>query len=283
MRKWAGILAISGALGVCAPSYAAPISIWNYDISFAFTDAAFSAGSGAPFESPAEVSWGSTGGSFVEPGGTRSALTIGIDADANRTGGGIVSGTVTTNDLSLAGIGLSNTITHWNNVISADFAALTSGEITSTLTLAPSGGDPIAGLPELAFSFLFIETLNDPAGGAACAGGTPEPCADIFVLASSASFNVPFMHEGIQYLISIFPFDEGGMLGSIATLGAEQCAAAGAAANCVGIVTDEDEATSIQFAFAITTQPVLLPEPGMLGLLALGLFGMTVARRSRKV
>ncbi len=283
MRKWAGILATVAALGVSAPTYAAPVALWNYDISFAFTDAAFSAGSGTTTTLPFELSWGSTGGSFIVPGGDRSALTIGTDAGANRTGGGVVSGTVTTNDLSPAGIGLSNTITHWNNAISADFATLTGGQITSTLALETSGGDPIGGLPDLAFDFLFIETPNNPPGGADCADNTPEPCADIFVLISSTSFNVPFMHDGIEYLISIFPFAEGGMLGSIATLGAEQCAAAGAAPNCVGIVTDEDQATSIQFAFAITTEPLLVPEPGMLGLLALGLFGMGVVRRPRKI
>lgn len=282
MRKWTGLLAIIAALGVSAPTYAAPIAFWNYDISFAFTDAAFSSGSGTTTALPAELSWGRTGGSFVALGGNRSALTIGTDAGANRLGGGIVSGTVITNDLTLAGIGLSNTITHWNNPISTDFATLTGGQITSTLALETSGGDPITGLPDLVFDFLFIETLNDPPGAAGCADNTPEPCADIFVLASATSFNVPFTHDGIEYLISIFPFAEGGVLGSIATLGDEQCAAAGAAPGCVGIVTNENQATSIQFAFAITTEPLQLPEPGMLGLLALGLFGMAAVRRSPK-
>lgn len=280
MRKWAGLLAIAAALGVTIPAQAQPIVSWNYEISFAFTGASFTPGVGTPTQTPTELSWGATGGSFEVPGGNRSALTIGTDAGDNRTGGGTVSGTVMTNALTLPGIGLSNTITHWNSPINTTYATLTGGQITSTLSLETAGGDPVAGLPDLVFDFLFVETLNDPVGN--CAQNTPEPCADIFVLVSSSAFNVPFVFDGIQYLISIFPFDAGGQLGSIATLGNEQCAAAGALPNCVGIITNEDEATTIQFAFAITTQPLLVPEPGMLGLLALGLFGVAVVRRQRR-
>lgn len=278
MRKWAGLLAIAAALGITAPAHAAPVTSWNYSISFAFTDADYTPGVGTAVTSPFELSWGTTGGSFAVPNGDRSALTIGADA-TNLTGGGTVNGTVTTNALSLPGIGLSNTITHWNSPISSAYATLTGGQITSTLTLESDGGVAVGGLPDLVFDFLFIETLNDPPGNPGCAQNTAEPCADIFVLVSSTAFNVPFTFDGLDYLISIFPFDAGGALGSIATLGNEQCAAAGAAPGCVGIITNEDEATTIQFAFAITTEPLLVPEPGMLGLLALSLFGLGFVRR----
>src|SRR5690606_17704696 len=280
MRNWAGLLAIAAALAITAPAQAAPVASWNYSISFAFTDADYTPGIGTPFTSPFELSWGTTGGSFEVPDGDRSALTIGTDA-TNLTGGGVVNGTVTTNALTLPGIGLSNTITHWNSPISSTFATLTGGQITSSLALESDGGIAVPGLPDLVFDFLFVETLHNPPGNPGCAENTAEPCADIFVLVSSTAFNVPCTFDGIDYLISIFPFDAGGMLGSIATLGAEQCEAAGAAPGCVGIITNEDEATTIQFAFAITTEPLLVPEPGMLGLLALGLFGLALVRRSR--
>jgi len=276
-----GVAALAAALGVAMPAQAAPVTSWNYEISFRFTDASFTPGVGDPIHQQFELSWGESGGDFGVPNGTRSALTIGTGPD-NHTGGGTVSGTVVTNALSVPGIGLSNTITHWNNEISNLYATLRSGQITSSLTLETSEGVPVVGLPDLTFDFLFVETLNDPPGNPGCADNTPEPCADIFVLVSATSFNVPFTHEGIEYLISIFPYTAGGLLGSIATLGPEQCAAAGAAPNCVGIVTDEDAVTTIQFAFAITTQPLLVPEPDMLGLLALGLFGVAGVRRTRR-
>ncbi len=137
----------------------------------------------------------------------------------------------------------------------------------------------------------FLETPN---GGPCPQGGTP--CADIFVIGGALD-NFSFWYntdtevlspvdpgdaEFNRYFVSIFPFLPGSTT-PLSPLSAAACTAAGAAPGCQGFLTAEGAQNEVQFAFAITTNPIQeMPEPGTLALFALGLVGLGYTFRRRQ-
>jgi hypothetical protein len=137
----------------------------------------------------------------------------------------------------------------------------------------------------------FAETTNqancDPAGAT--------HCPDIFVISgpfgAPNAFNIfsftydfdgPGGEEPHQYFISIFPFPTGSQT-PLQTLPASACIKAGAQPGCQGFLTEEGQLNSIQFAFAITTTPlVFVPEPSGLALFAAALVVLGVALRRKQ-
>lgn len=263
-------LATLAIMGV-ASIHAAPtiVTDWEYDLSSVFTAAAPVPGvSGV---GTTVLSWG------TDLGDGLSSLSIGNnpltdDPVATYIGGGAIPP---------AFWAAGNSLTHTNNAIGAP--SLTSATLTATLTLEavlPVSTPGLPGvLPPLTIDIAFSETPNS----APCAIGTsPTPCNDIFVL-TGGLLNQAFSYDpdgnGLQtYFINVFP-TSGGVLSQLPNAG---CAAAGQSNGCIGFSTPEGQATTLAFGFTISTDPFVIPEPGILVLIGVALAVLGIAARQRK-
>jgi hypothetical protein len=255
---------LAGAALLVAPFTQAAVVEWSYNVTTEWLDANFSAGNGTQTETTSLISWGADGGDHTDPtqgsSDSRSALEI-TNSPA--------MGTVFTNDMTPAA---TNTITHFNNVLSSNFATLTSAEVRTTLTLTPT--DPAGpAAPDFMTDFFvdFIETPNT----SPCDFPSDSVCDDIFVI-QFGSLNSEFEYDGVMYFISIVE-----LTGNLTPLPNDTCAAAGVANGCLGFTTQESTFTPAQFGFLITSRPVNVPEPAMLGLFGLGLLGLRAFGRRR--
>ena len=267
------------------------VTDWSYSLDSTFTTAIFTTGTGNKIISGDELSWGATGGDFQSPvtdfTKNRSALTIGNGTGTpTLTGGGPATGSVKTvldgapPELAAGEIGIGTNMTHWNNPISSSFATLESGILRDTLTLtatAPNAGAAYD-LPVINFDFRFAETPN----GGTCAGGTANPCGDIWGIFAVPTLDISFIYDTNQYFGSILVLGAGGSASPIDTLLDAQCDAVGYSSGCQGFLTAESAATTVQFAFAVSSEPLYVPEPATLALMGLGLAGIGFRRQRSK-
>merc|ERR1711900_93541 len=107
---------LAGAALLVAPFTQAAVIEWSYNVTTEWLDAEFSAGNGTQIENPSLISWGADGGDHTDP--TQGSLD-------SRSGLEITNspavGNVFTNNMMPAP---TNTITHFNNVLSSNFATL---------------------------------------------------------------------------------------------------------------------------------------------------------------
>ena len=261
------------AIGIAASalaSHAAPtiVTQWEYDLGSIFTAAAPGSIAGVNTNT---LSWG-TGVSGP------SSLVIGNN---------VTNGVVNT---FIGGAGMippafwapGNSITHNNNPINGQ--SLTSATLTATLNLSAllpvSTPNQPGNLPPLNLNIGFVETPNS---GTCVVTTSPTPCNDIFVLVGGLlnqviSYNVDGSGP-VDYFLNVFP-STGGVLSQLSPA---ECSAAGQAAGCIGFTTPESQSTTLGFSFTISTQPFLIPEPGSLALVALGMFGVAALTRRRKL
>ena len=262
VSKFAGVAA--ALLMVSAPA-SATVTTWDYSVTSLFTFATYTgAGSGAINPGVASLSWGNS------TGAGQSSLVVG-----NSPAVGQVD-TYLGNAPPAAPpyLGFSTSLTHNNHPITGN--TLTSAVLTNNVLLDPFVPDNPALAPfQFVFAISFTETPNS---GQCAVSGSPTPCNDIFVL-NSGLLNSSFDYDdgtGLStYYVNIFP-TTGGVL---SVLEDSACLAAGAALNCIGFSTAENQSTTLAFGFTISSQPLDIPEPGMLALLGLGLMGLFFWRR----
>jgi len=212
----------------------------------------------------------------------RSGLTIGKGSPTKTlTGGGPATGVVDTiTDGVLDDYGLGINITHWNNPLASGYATLTNGRISDTLQLTPldpPGGSAV-NAPALVFDFIFRETSNS----GPCLGGTATPCADLFGIVAVPTLDQEFNYDGNKYFVSVLLVNESGNASPIGTLNNAECLNMGLGVGCQGFRTAESAATTAQFAFAVSAEPIFdVPTPAPLALMGLGFAVMGLARRAK--
>lgn len=267
MKLFAQCTAIGAALLLASSPASAVVSSWDFSVSSLFTAATYNGPGGTnPGSGVTALLWGTSTGSG------QSSLSIGN----NPALGTVDTYLGVTPPQALPFLGLSTSLTHSNNPITG--SSLTSALLTNTVTLTPtgSGGSSVQSVP---FNIAFTETPNS---GTCAVAGSPTPCNDIFVLTGGLlNFNFAYDDDldGIfdTYFVNIFP-TTGGVL---STLENTACAAAGVANGCIGFSTPENGATTLAFGFTISTNPLQVPEPGILALFGIGLMGLFAARRRR--
>lgn len=274
MKILSQFASVGAALLLASTSASAIVTTWDYNVSSLFTSATYSGGTGTTTTPPATtLSWGTPSGQPLQ-----SSLQIG----SNPAAGKVDTYLGLTPPQVSPYLANSTSLTHHNNVIAGGSSSLLSAILTNTVTLTPFipslGALPVQIVP---FNIAFTETPNT-AGNCAATSPPGNPCNDIFVL-TGGLLNFFFDYDAIdgdglkRYYVNIFPTTGG----ALSTLSPSACGAANQQAGCIGFTTIEGQENTLAFGFTISTQPLQVPEPGMLALFGVGLMSLVFLRRRR--
>lgn len=270
MKLLAKLTGVGAALLLASSSASAIVTNWDFTVTSLFTSAIYdgSGGTNPGANGVSALSWGTSDGSG------KSSLVVGNSPATGNVDTYLGVGVPNASPF----LGLSTSLTHNNNPITG--TSLKSAILTNMVTLDPAVPNNAA-LPVRLFPFniAFVETPNS---GTCAVSGSPTKCNDIFVLTGgllNTSFNYDAQDgDGLrQYFVNIFPVT-GGVLGVLET---SACTAAGQAAGCIGFTTQEGKSTRLAFGFTISTNPLQVPEPGILALFGIGLVGVFAWRRKQ--
>jgi hypothetical protein len=264
MKKGLTLIGMLGSLFLASAAHAGFVYNWSALASASWDIPAtqFTGPSSDNSVNANVISWGTSTGLG------KSSLSLFNNAPA-------VGVAIATNGAAIATQGLI----HQNNPITGP--TLLSTVLNTYLTLTPT--NPVGPLYNVGldqYKISFTETTNVPGIGNNtndCGFTSTSRCDDIFVLTSGA-LDSSFVYDGFTY--NIHASEISNLLGFLT---ASQCQKAGFTNGvCYGFVTQEGQASTIQFQFDITgTPPRDVPEPAPLALLGLGLFALFSAR-SRK-
>lgn len=261
-------LAVLASVAMPTSAHAAFVTTWDYEVTSSFSNVEDDGGFGTITTSPDndEITWGANG---------RFSSIGAVDTPT--------SGSVETNGAPAP----ADDYFHNNFVIPLGARSLTSTTLTVEIALTPTSpaGTPLAPPLERSFDINFFETPNAGSngvcadGGAVGAGVNSAGCADIFTLEFDfGQFNFEF--DGEQYSAFLFEDPESPGFPQLDFLSDEACTSVGAGTGCFGFLTAEDERTVAEFVVSVEGEAAV-PEPAALGLLGLGLLGLSIARRRK--
>jgi len=125
IKKIFAAVGFMSAVAIAPTVHAAPVSLWDYTVTLAWTDVTFTGGTGSTIDSDTLISWGAAGGDHTVAGQPATSARSGLEISDEPAVGSIL-----TNGAAAP----TNTITHFNNAISASFSTLSTAQLLTTLT-----------------------------------------------------------------------------------------------------------------------------------------------------